>query len=52
MTPKEAAAILRVKRKTVYALIRSGELPSVKFGRQWRIPESALSGNGKRYRAS
>jgi excisionase family DNA binding protein len=29
---------------TVYRLVHSGELPAVRFGRSYRIPESAVVG--------
>lgn len=41
-TPDNAGAILDVGRTTIYALIQSGELKSVKIGRCRRIPASAL----------
>jgi excisionase family DNA binding protein len=41
-TPDTAGAILDVGRTTIYALIASGELKSVKIGRSRRIPASAL----------
>lgn len=37
ITPKEAAALLRVSKTTIYAWIDSGELPSVTVGRRYRI---------------
>lgn len=37
LTLAEAAAQLRLSRNTIYKLCRSGELPAVKVGRQWRI---------------
>lgn len=38
----EVAARLRVKRPAVYELIRTGRLPSVRFGQRVRVRESAL----------
>jgi excisionase family DNA binding protein len=41
-TPEHAGAKLDVGRTTVYALMASGELQSVKIGRCRRIPAAAL----------
>jgi len=37
MTPEEVAAYLRLDEQTTYRLLRSGTLPGIKIGRQWRI---------------
>lgn len=37
LTPEEAATVLLVTRRTVYEWLRSGELPSLRFGKMWRI---------------
>lgn len=37
LTPLEAAAILRVDRRTVYEWLRKKKIPAVKFGDSWRI---------------
>jgi excisionase family DNA binding protein len=42
LTPERAAEQLDVGRTTVYGLITSGELDSVKIGRSRRIPADAL----------
>lgn len=42
LTPERAAEQLDVGRTTVYGLIASGELDSVKIGRSRRIPADAL----------
>lgn len=42
LTPDEAAAILRVDRRTVYTWLRSKRLKAVKIGGVWRIPRSAV----------
>jgi excisionase family DNA binding protein len=42
LTVPEAMAALRLSRATVYDLIRSGELGSVKVGRSRRIPAQAV----------
>jgi excisionase family DNA binding protein len=35
--------MMRVSNMTVYRLVHSGELPAVRFGRSFRIPESAVA---------
>ena len=42
LTVSEVAGALRVSNMTVYRLVHSGELPAVRFGRSFRIPESAV----------
>lgn len=42
LTPEEVAEILRVNVKTIYAMLRNGELQGRKWGRQWRVHRSAL----------
>lgn len=42
LTVPEAASRLSVGRSTVYAMMRSGELPSVAIGRLRRIPFNGL----------
>lgn len=43
MTVAEVAAVMRVSKMTVYRLVHSGELPSVRVGRSFRVPESAVN---------
>lgn len=43
LTVPEAITALRLSRATIYNLIRSGELGSVKVGRSRRIPAQALT---------
>jgi excisionase family DNA binding protein len=33
---------MRVSKMTVYRLVHSGELPAVRVGRSFRVPESAV----------
>jgi excisionase family DNA binding protein len=47
VTPDEARAFLRVGRNAIYDLIKSGALPSVRFGKLIRVPKAALLPNGK-----
>ncbi|WP_460468719.1 helix-turn-helix domain-containing protein [Calidifontibacter terrae] len=42
MTVAEVAAIMRVSKMTVYRLVHSGELPAVRVGRSFRVPEDAV----------
>lgn len=42
VTPEEAAALLRVGRTTVYALMKAGDLRSVHIGRSCRLPRAEL----------
>lgn len=42
LTVEEAAEVLAVGRTTVFHLIRSGELATVRIGRLRRIPMEAL----------
>ena len=43
LTPYDIAEILQVSYDTVLSLIRQGELPHVKIGRQYRVSEKALN---------
>jgi len=43
LTVAEVAEMMRVSSMTVYRLVRAGELPAVRFGRSYRIPESAVA---------
>lgn len=42
LTVAEVAAIMRVSKMTVYRLVHSGELPAVRVGRSFRVPEKAV----------
>jgi excisionase family DNA binding protein len=42
LTIREAAALLRVSTTTAYRLARTGELPTVPVGGQFRIPADEL----------
>ena len=42
LTVAEVAEMMRVSNMTVYRMVESGKLPAVRFGRSYRIPESAL----------
>jgi excisionase family DNA binding protein len=40
LTPAEVAEYLRYSLLSVYRKLKNGEIPSVKLGRQWRIPSA------------
>ncbi|MCP2165999.1 helix-turn-helix domain-containing protein [Goodfellowiella coeruleoviolacea] len=42
LTVAEVAAMMRVSKMTVYRLVHSGELPAVRVGKSFRVPEKAV----------
>lgn len=40
LTVAKVAKLMRVSNMTVYRMVHSGELPAVRFGRSYRVPES------------
>lgn len=42
LSAKELAQVLRVNVKTVYKLIRTGEIPAVRVGREYRVAKGTL----------
>lgn len=42
LTTEEVLGCLKVTPRTVYRLIRAGELPAVRVGRQWRFRRADL----------
>jgi excisionase family DNA binding protein len=42
LTVQEVAEVMRVSNMTVYRLVHAGDLPAVRFGRSFRIPEYAV----------
>lgn len=42
MTVAEVAEVTRVSRMTVYRMVHAGELPAVRVGRSFRVPEAAV----------
>jgi len=38
----EVAAIMRVSKMTVYRMVHDGAISSVKVGRSYRVPETAV----------
>lgn len=43
LTVAEVADMMRVSRMTVYRMVHSGELPAIRFGRSFRVPETAVA---------
>jgi excisionase family DNA binding protein len=50
LTVAEASAVLRVSRWSLYRLIRSGKLQTIKIGRRRLVPAAALSALVERLR--
>jgi len=42
LTLAEAARLLQVSTRTLHRMIRSGDLPALKVGGQWRLRETQL----------
>ncbi|MGH3622707.1 MAG: helix-turn-helix domain-containing protein [Sciscionella sp.] len=42
LTVAEVAALMRVSKMTVYRLVHAGELPAVRVGKSFRVPEKAV----------
>jgi excisionase family DNA binding protein len=42
LTVAEVAGAMRVSKMTVYRLVHSGELPAIRVGRSFRVPERAV----------
>ncbi len=42
LTVLEAAKLLKLDRTTLYKLIKSGDIPAIRIGAQWRIPMDEL----------
>ena len=42
LTVAEVASIMRVSKMTVYRMVHAGELPAVRVGRSFRVPEDAV----------
>ena len=41
LTVAEVAEMCRVSRMTVYRWVHAGELPAVRFGKSFRVPQAA-----------
>jgi excisionase family DNA binding protein len=42
LTVAEVAEMLRVSRMTVYRWVHAGDMPAVRFGRSFRVPQTAV----------
>ncbi len=42
LTVAEVATKMRVSKMTVYRLVHNGDLPAVRVGRSFRVPETAV----------
>ena len=52
LTTEEVLDYLKVNSRTIYRLIRRGDLPAVRIGRQWRFRQSDLDAWLDRQRAA
>ncbi len=43
LTVAEVATAMRVSKMTVYRLVHGGDLPAVRVGRSFRVPEDAVN---------
>jgi excisionase family DNA binding protein len=43
LTVAEVATLMRVSKMTVYRLVHNGELPAVRVGKSFRVPEKAVN---------
>ncbi len=42
LTVAEVADVMRVSKMTVYRMLHAGEIPAVRVGRSFRVPQDAL----------
>lgn len=42
LTVAEVADMLRVSRMTIYRWVHAGDMPAVRFGRSFRVPQAAV----------
>ncbi len=42
LTVAEVAAVMRVSKMTVYRMVHAGELPAMRVGRSFRVPEQVV----------
>ncbi|HHT40128.1 MAG TPA: helix-turn-helix domain-containing protein [Actinomyces sp.] len=43
VTVAEVADLMRVSKMTVYRMIHAGELPAMRVGKSFRVPQSAVT---------
>jgi excisionase family DNA binding protein len=43
LTVAEVATMMRVSKMTVYRIVHAGEIPAVRVGRSFRVPEKAVN---------
>lgn len=42
MTPREVMELLAIGKNTFYKMVRSGELPAFRIGKQWRVKRADM----------
>lgn len=42
LTVAEVAELMRVSKMTVYRMVHSGEIPAVRVGKSFRVPQKAV----------
>lgn len=42
-TPSEVSKLLRIRLATVYQLIKNGEIPAIRIGKNYKIPKDAFN---------
>lgn len=42
LTTKETCSLLKIKRLTLYKMVKAGEIPAFKMGSTWKFERSAL----------
>ena len=42
LTVAEVATLMRVSKMTVYRMVHAGELPAIRVGRSFRVPEDEV----------
>lgn len=42
LTTKEACALLKTKRLTLYKMVKAGEVPAFRMGKSWKFERTVL----------